>query len=277
MAMRDVSDWERIQENQGSREGFWLQDLSRRKARRALLKFPREFKTHTTGEVWAEYIAMRVGQELSIPVPQAEIAICDQRFGILVHSFLEPEEALYEGATLTNTMRDSGRLTLADVREALSLRIETDLATAYLTNMVCFDILVANPDRHQENWGIIVPETRDGISRVAPLYDNGSSLGSNLDERLIIKILDDGWSQFDSGFHYEIEIHGPRKPRIHELLAELRGIEPALAGFDKRLSQLTDETVNRIVSEVPDEVIHSEQRTFASELLKHRRDLILRF
>lgn len=219
---------------------------------------------------------MKVGRELDISVPDVEIVFFEGQHAVLIQNFLELGESLREGSMLKSSTRESGRLALADVLDAMQIHLEANQAAACLTNMVCFDILIGNPDRHHENWGVIVPETKSGMPRPAPIYDNGSALGSNFDKQRIIKVLDDGWDPFDRGFRYEIEVREPRRPYIHELLAELRGIDPALAGFDGRLSRLTDETVNRIVSEVPDEVMGSEQRSFASELLKHRRDLILR-
>lgn len=46
------------------------------------------------------------------------------------------------------------------------------------------DALVANRDRHEQNWAVLRPRLTDQPERLAPSYDHGGSLGYNLrDER----------------------------------------------------------------------------------------------
>lgn len=41
-----------------------------------------------------------------------------------------------------------------------------------------FDALIGNTDRHQDNWGLIFTRTEQvARCRLAPLFDNGTSLG----------------------------------------------------------------------------------------------------
>ncbi len=73
-------------------------------------------------------------------------------------------------------------------------------------DVVVFDCIIGNQDRHQENWGFITPiETKSKIlshdntqvkdswrgSKVAPIYDSGSSLGRERTEETIINMLRD--------------------------------------------------------------------------------------
>lgn len=51
-----------------------------------------------------------------------------------------------------------------------------------IDNMIVFDYIVNNTDRHLKNFGFLINE--DG-ERFAPLYDNGLALGSDLDEDII--------------------------------------------------------------------------------------------
>lgn len=48
-----------------------------------------------------------------------------------------------------------------------------------LNNMIVFDYIVNNTDRHLKNFGFLI---RDESIRFAPIYDNGLSLGSHLDD-----------------------------------------------------------------------------------------------
>lgn len=45
-----------------------------------------------------------------------------------------------------------------------------------------FDALVANTDRHEQNWAILVPRLTSEPERLAPSYDHASSLGFNLQD-----------------------------------------------------------------------------------------------
>ncbi|MFH8250522.1 hypothetical protein ACH3VR_09185 [Microbacterium sp. B2969] len=43
-----------------------------------------------------------------------------------------------------------------------------------------FDALIANQDRHEQNWAVLTPQLTDQPERLAPSYDHASSLGFNL-------------------------------------------------------------------------------------------------
>jgi hypothetical protein len=61
-----------------------------------------------------------------------------------------------------------------------------------------FDALIGNTDRHQDNWGFIFGLPPDASSRrpsrMAPLFDNGTSLGH---ERFTDRIVTWGAADFD--------------------------------------------------------------------------------
>ena len=85
------------------------------------------------------------------------------------------------------------------------------------------DYLISNTDRHAENWGII--EGRSG-ARMAPLYDNVSSLGCGLDQTGLDKAFDQ--NQGVSAAHIERQ----RKNGCHHIRAR----EPAKKGHLSRKS-----------------------------------------
>jgi hypothetical protein len=55
--------------------------------------------------------------------------------------------------------------------------------------MLVFDALIGNTDRHQDNWALLVATRTDAKKtverRLAPAYDNASSLGTNLMEEAL--------------------------------------------------------------------------------------------
>jgi hypothetical protein len=46
-------------------------------------------------------------------------------------------------------------------------------------DMLLFDALIGNTDRHQDNWGLLLQQCENGVPRIrmAPVFDNGTSLG----------------------------------------------------------------------------------------------------
>ncbi len=56
----------------------------------------------------------------------------------------------------------------------------------YFWLMFLFDAVLGNRDRHEGNWGFI---KRNGITKFAPIYDNGNSLFPNVDLS--------NWKQYD--------------------------------------------------------------------------------
>ncbi len=61
-----------------------------------------------------------------------------------------------------------------------------EFALAFM-NMVVFDSIIGNTDRHHDNWGIVIPlrMTTDLFFELSPIYDNGTSLGCEIIEKNI--------------------------------------------------------------------------------------------
>jgi hypothetical protein len=165
-------------------------------------------------QFWAEVVAYRVGCLLGLTVPPAFAAIDSstgecaaliewfyvdgvERF---VHAgeFLQalfPEFDRERGAD--HNMNDNGAMlrTLT-----LGGRLRDDWRPWWLEALV-FDALIGNTDRHQDNWGLLFKMQDEPLTaRLAPLFDNGTSLGSerfvervkNWDEATLNRYVDRG-------------------------------------------------------------------------------------
>lgn len=100
----------------------------------------------------------------------------------------EPDRFVYAGEFLQRIIpefdRKKGRQhNLDDATLVLRLFAQNRLLTGnwqqWLVDMLFFDSVIGNTDRHQDNWGFIF---RDGVlpadgCLLAPLFDNGTSLG----------------------------------------------------------------------------------------------------
>lgn len=55
-----------------------------------------------------------------------------------------------------------------------------------------FDALVANRDRHEDNWAVLQPTLGDGVTRISPGYDHAGSLGYQLTDEKKAFLLEAG-------------------------------------------------------------------------------------
>ncbi len=144
-------------------------------------------------QYWMEVIAYMVGQAMGIEVPKAfpaELTENGQKEpGALLEWFYDPRsEGFIYGRDLflrINPAFDNDKgiqhnlheLTLLCRAIAQKIGWENDWKK-WLLDMLVFDSLIGNTDRHQENWGVVVlPSSPQSRYLLSPFFDNGTSLG----------------------------------------------------------------------------------------------------
>lgn len=186
-------------------------------------------------EFWSEIAASMLGALLGLPVLRYHIASCNEKIGCISQNMIDlRSEELIQGVNLIIQLDP-------DFREDYKTnhhfyKIENALNSVGLSEfrriaveMVLFDCIIGNTDRHSENWALIrnkvgdtyyselkkknlffrikeywkihkdfnikfhkVPKILAFIRhRFAPFYDNGSSLGRELSEDRISVLLSD--------------------------------------------------------------------------------------
>jgi len=139
-------------------------------------------------QVWSEILAYELARTVGVPVPPAFAAINsrDGTFGVLIEFFYGYQHEMpARFFHAVEVFQGTGRT--PDERVG-SLRDNIDLCRvmqitnrlAWWGRTVSFDAIIANTDRHSENWGFIrrqadTPER--GTYEMAPVFDNGTSLG----------------------------------------------------------------------------------------------------
>lgn len=162
-------------------------------------------------EFWSEIIASQLGRLLSLPVLDYHIASCGNKIGCISRNMIDRhKEELVEGVNLIIENEP-------DFREYCKTnhhfkKIETALESVgvpdyrrIVIEMILFDCIIGNTDRHSENWALIRNKAKDCLAdccySFAPFYDNGSSLGRELKEERIKSLLesDDAFDRFIRG------------------------------------------------------------------------------
>ena len=109
-------------------------------------------------------------------IPSAEYYL-EEKEGVLLSLskwfYNDEEEEFYSANRLMRILKISKEnLYYKLIKEFPKLEID-------INNMIVFDYIINNTDRHLKNFGFI---QRDEEIRFAPLYDNGLALGSHIDE-----------------------------------------------------------------------------------------------
>ncbi|WP_368222114.1 HipA domain-containing protein [Bacillus velezensis] len=312
----DISSWKYENINvSGSKEKRWYRSIDTNQL--ALFKLPISMTSdssiglgESTGEVWSEKICSEIGNYIGFPTHNVDIGVLviddeaiefyglngkgvqsgDKVFGALCWSFLnEAKDSLVEGADMIMDFDETyDREILQGKREIYNFDLlyrlfgENNILD-HLFQMIIFDTLIGNTDRHQDNFGVIRDE-ETGRQKFAPLYDNSSSLGRELNEERIKLMLRDK-KMFDSYIfgnksstliRWE-ESWTKKKLNIIKFYENVKKAHPQ--EINKHLSNvetLTDEVIGSIISKVPSIVMSEPKKELVNKILRTRRDYLVK-
>ncbi|GGY02264.1 hypothetical protein GCM10007160_32770 [Litchfieldella qijiaojingensis] len=157
-------------------------------------------------QYWAEVIAFRIGRLMGLTVPPVFVAInsATNEPGTVNEWFMDypgsEDERYFPGGDYMQRLipgydRHKGREHNLTTIIMLSRALMRNNLLAhdwkpYWGLCLCFDALIGNTDRHQENWGLIW--SNDGPrARLAPYFDNGTSLGHELQPKKMQRMMRD--------------------------------------------------------------------------------------
>ncbi|HTA28178.1 MAG TPA: hypothetical protein VK809_10335 [Bacteroidia bacterium] len=198
-------------------------------------------------EFWSEIIATEIGQLLGFNILRYDIAIDGEVMGCISESMISADETLTEGGQYLRAYDIKFDPQVKDGRRLYSFQLIEDALdefelSDYVNNIIeviVFDSIIGNGDRHQENWAFInnqtlfnkgfgeierivktgehknmpklfqklieivfdikkkqvKPEAQSAVLRLqkpksfAPIFDNGSSLGRELVDEKVSRML----------------------------------------------------------------------------------------
>ncbi|MFA5159212.1 MAG: HipA domain-containing protein [Candidatus Omnitrophota bacterium] len=297
----DISSWKVIHaQTKGSRNKKWVvKPSASEKSEIELFLFKESHSRHPV-EFWSEVIAHKVGELVNISTPETFCAKFENTYGALIRFFLKIKDR-----KIVEELRHGGDLILAKhpdfdrrkgeshniyfVEEVLVKNLGRDHLFKEFLKLLVFDAIIGNTDRHQDNWGLIVPsdKTKNEI-KLTPAFDNSDSLGRELVDEKLGSFLEEGelklrryiergsphlrWS--DDGINLEWINH-------FELLKRLAEKWPAIADNVKEQTSFTDETIRNILKpfsgfniDIPKYVLTSNRVKLIERIICIRRDLL---
>ena len=163
------------------------------------------------------------------------------------------------------------------------------LGISTISKILLFDALIGNSDRHHSNWGIT--ETKGSLSAekglfpvnvmtLSPLYDNGSSLCSYINESDVEKILKDKMryeSIINTKSKSAIGWNNIRPIRHFELIKNLRNeyYDETVSFVINIKKNITEQSIDTILSNFDDNIISGQMKKLLKKFIIDRRNRII--
>lgn len=244
-----------------------------------LVKFRKNSREGLRFNHVSEYLGSHIFNLLGVQAQETFLGRYGEERVVAIRDFLEEEEVFipFNGVGDSTLEQDKERYqyTYQDIIEMLHDNMKlTDVqeTVSCFWDMFIIDALLANFDRHGSNWGFI---KKDNRYRIAPVFDNGSSLFPqlNTDEKLL-KVLESGDEMEQRIFKFptsQIKYHG-QKSSYYDIIKSRAFSEcnQALVRIVERIDFTKIDALIDSVEELSD--IH---RLFYKTMLRERYDKIL--
>lgn len=271
----NVSEWKKSGYSKGTREKMNVVNPDTKEE--CMFKYPAEYDKKIYGDTWSEKIASEVGKILKIQVQETELALYNGDKGILVKYSLNMEkEELIEGAVLIKAMipdfieNKRDYFTFETIENCL---ISEGIELEKFLDIIFFDTVIGNTDRHSENWGIVKNyETNE--KRISAAYDNGSSLGRehHCNEIGIINIDIEKYTEKAKSC---IRIKEDKRINLYDFFKEtLKKAPNKRTEFLIKIDLLTVEKIEEILEKIPEEFMSLTLKNFVRKILLTRKDKI---
>lgn len=246
---------------------------------RYIVKFQKNSEVGLTFNYVSEYLGSHIFQSIGIPVQETFLGTYDEKNVVVMKNFLEPEDALvaFNGVGESSLERDKElyQYTYEDITAMLRENMKSTNVGETIDrfwDMFIVDALIGNFDRHGGNWGFI---KRDNKYRIAPVYDNGSSLYPklNTDDKLEAVLasedeINERIYKFPTS-HIKVK---NRKSSYFEVINSLQ-FEACNDALKRIVPRINFERINTIIDEI--EGISEVRKHFYKVMLQQRYEKIL--
>ena len=254
-----------------------------------MLKFPplptKNKDMSYSNSCFSEYLGCQIYESIGIPVQKTMLGIYTvkgrEKIVVACGDFTEPGVTLQDFASLKNQMIDSERngygTELSDILYTFEEQTAIDKVALMerFWDMFLVDALIGNWDRHNGNWGFLY-DTRTDHMKLAPVYDCGSSLYPQADDKIMESVL---VSENEMNFRIfevptsAIMVNG-KKLKYFDFISSLENEQCNLAL--KRITPRIDmKKIRTIIEGTP--FISDLQKKFYGTMLEKRKERILDF
>lgn len=254
-----------------------------------MLKFPSVPKKNQnmsySNGCFSEYLGCQIYESLGIPVQKTLLGIYrvkgKEKIVVACRDFTRPGVVLQDFASLKNQMIDSERngygTELSDILYTFSEQRAVDpvMLSKRFWDMFIVDALIGNWDRHNGNWGFLYNTMTDEME-LAPVFDCGSSLYPQADDKIMVSVLANEKERNFRIFEIPtsaIMIDG-KKIKYFDFISSLQNEDCNLA-LKRIVPQIDMIKIERIIEDTP--FLSDLQRQFYKTMLGARKKQILDF
>ncbi len=254
---------------------------------RYMLKFPGKALVNKdmsyANSCVSEYIGSHIFNILGIPAQETRLGTYmvegKEKIVVACKDFTSPGITLQDFASLKNTIIDSEHngygTELEDILETIQEQntIDSDDLKCFFWDMFVVDALIGNWDRHNGNWGFLYNELTDE-SKIAPIFDCGSSIFPQADEALMKLVLTDR-SELDARIFNRplsaLKIDN-KKINYFDFITSLQN-EDCNEALKRMLPKVDMQKIENLIDETP--YITDLQKDFYKTMLWARKERIL--
>lgn len=256
---------------------------------RYMIKFPpsgehKPTDLSYTNSCISEYIACHIFNLLGVQAQETLLGTFQvgekTKIVCACKDFTVKAKQLYDFCSIKNTIIDSetnGNGTeLEEILETIEKQqfVEPSILSAHFWDVFIIDALLGNFDRHNGNWGFLYDLYND-TSEIAPVYDCGSCLLPQADEKVMRGVLENEDMLHARIFQFPtsaIKLNG-RKINYYDYLTTTDNPDCQKA-LSRTIPRIDFDKINAVIESIP--CINDLQKEFYRVYIKARYDLILK-
>lgn len=252
-----------------------------------MLKFPPSAKQKAntlsySNSCYSEHIASSIFNMLGIPAQKTMLGTYvvngKEKIVCACKDFTVDGNNLYDFCSIKNTVIDSEHggtgTELEDMLETIEKQdfVNPKELREHFWNMFAADAFLGNFDRHNGNWGFIVDS--NGNSEIAPIYDCGSCLLPQADEKIMKDILSSEEEMNSRIYVFPTSAikHGDKKINYYDFL--MKGEYPECTEALVRIGNRIDmKAICEFIDDTP--YLTDLQREFYKKYLAERENKLI--
>lgn len=263
--------------SKATRKKFKVYNYKKKKF--GIFKYPSHRKRFFK-EIFSEKISSEIARKLGVQTASIDLALdYDGNIGIVSYLFTDTSR-LEQHIDFADFFTDSSKslkrhyYNFDNIKKILD-SINDDLFFQFL-QIIIFDALVGETDRHWGNWGIKTEYTKgQRVENISPLYDTAACLlrdyGDNTDIPDDIEKLDDYIYNSKSEIRKNDGSKYGHFEMISYLLNEYGEISKELI---KKITRVSDNEIKRIVTKIPRKYVDNRNKQFIIKYIIRRRDIL---
>lgn len=244
-----------------------------------MLKFPQKARENSalSYQNISEYIACHIINSIGLHAQDTLLGYYDEKIVVACKDFEGQNKRMLNFGMIKNSILDTnGNPANKDLEDTIKSienqkLIDKNRLKSHFWDMFIADTFLANSNRHNENWGLMLDKNRN--IQIAPIYGCKSSLYPKLSD-LDIKMYLENEDKFDDlmqNLTTSAITKNGEKLNPQNFLLKTKD-ENVLKALDKITKQIDLKKIDKIIDDI--KIISSDRKSFYKQTIKARRKIL---